>query len=97
MWDEQEYYDEQMEKERRAARISDVKPRMMKGNIRNVKKVPIRKYWEEPGQISQPVSEYEVQQFLAVKDDLHLNLRKKVWGIALVLAVILVAYCRGFM
>lgn len=72
----------------RSIRLGQEFPHIQEGDVRNIKSVPLTKYWENVKQISKPSVNSMVQEYLQMKDILALTLKRNAAVICAVAAVI---------
>ncbi len=72
----------------RSIRLGQEFPHIQEGDVRNIKSVPLTKYWENAKQISKPSGDSVVQEYLKIKDALVLTLKRNAAVICAVAAVI---------
>ena len=60
----------------RSIRLGQEFPHIQEGDVRNIKSVPLTKYWENTKQISKPSVDSVVQEYLKIKDALVLTLKR---------------------
>ena len=90
---EPEMYESPMDEEaermlQRSIRLGQEFPHIQEGDVRNIKSVPLTKYWENAKQISKPSSDSVVQAYLQIKDAMVLTLKRNAAVICAAAAVI---------